>query len=177
MSIRTIIFFPIIHLVIEYLDISKNCICYDHCNDLLSFALINKEMYRYVNQFNLLKPTRVLYFSINKTFIKDYFKLHNICLRHHLLNDVSLLQHIIKLLKNINNQINSKNNNSIDWMEFNRMIFNENEEDINKKKIIDYIHCENISACKEFINKYCCNLRTRYTCCGGTGLSVEIYMD
>lgn len=177
MSITTIIFFPIIHLVIEYLDVSKNCICYNKCNDILSLALINKEINQYLRHYNLLLPTRVLYFSINNPFINNYFKLKKICLRHHLKNNISIFQHVIKLLKNIDNLKKSKNIKDIDWIEFNSRIFNENAEYKGNRKIIDYIHCDNTIACKEFINNYCCNIRTRYLCCGGQGVSVEIYLD
>lgn len=180
MLFTDIIFFPIIHLIIEYLDLSNNCICNNQFNDLLSIALVNKELYNYLINYNIEKPTRILYYSITNLFTTNYFKIKNICVKHHLLNDTTYIHDILNVFKRCyieEKVMENKNYLNRDWVDITKRNNAPNKlKKKNKKKIIDYIHCKNIDACKQFLNNYCKNICIRYSCCGGEGFSIEIDM-
>lgn len=182
MTLTNVVFFPIIHLIIEYLDIYNNCICNIINNDILSLTLVNKEIYKYIIYYNLLRPTRILYYTINDAFVKDFIKMEHICVKHHLVNDTTYLKDIINMLKNCNtNKEESINSDrfmpSLDLADFIKRNHQQNKRQKNKKKIIDYIHCKNIDGCKEFLNNYCQNICVRYSCCSGKGFSIDIYIN
>lgn len=182
-TFNSIIFFPIPHLIIEYL-FQPPCICYFNlnnnynspsydkfiCHDVYSFLLVNKNTVKYMNQFELLKKPPPFYKIPNKYL--SFFDISYVCSQHNLTftHYTQLLSCIDVLLSKYNmlpvnvDDIPDDINNMI-----NNLINTSNKE---------FIHTDdyNLSASfKNFIRCHCnrsINI-TQESCCNGLGFAIS----
>ena len=151
------IIFPFIHLIASFLDNSNNCVCNHYTNDLFSFATINKEMYKYMNVYNLINTTKTPYMSIKDSYVQQFIILDNVCIKHHLFSNSTYINNIIDVINS------SKNRNDLFMCgKLDNMLF---------------IHCDEIEDCKKFISKYCKNIIIKDSCCNGEGFGIELILN
>ena len=180
-TFNSIIFFPIPHLIIEYLyqplcicHFNHNCYSYDNLiyHEILCFLLLNKTTVKYMKQFELLKKPPSFY-KIPNNYI-SFFDISYICSIHDL-----TFTHYTRLISSIDVLLHSKYNmlpvnvddipddiNNI----INNLIGNSNKEFIHTD---DYI----VSASfKNFIRKHCKFIKiTQESCCSGLGFAISFF--
>ena len=164
---KKIIIFPLIHLILEYLDISK-CICDDNYldNNVYNLSLTCKELNKYIKDNKLI---------IKKKYIKipnsldNYFNIKYICEDH--------LEISIKKYKEICNNIHELHNVCNVSVDDNISLFEKELKFIKKdnEKFIHDINYKNALSLKNFIKRRCINICiSQESCCDGKGFGIKL---
>ena len=174
-----ILFFPIIHIIIEYLEDNGRCICNHFENDRFHFARSNKEIWEYMSKYQLLPKLyrmKKIPSKVSAFFIHPY-----LCVKHHigkssLLPSVNTLMCLIThLLKEKNKTLNESENKCHTITE-GELYF------IQRLRIYDtkvFMHCttfEDTELLKSFIERCCIDVfLTGNSCCSGKGFAIQLY--
>ena len=165
---KKIFFFPIIHLVIEFLN--EECVCNNNIeNNIFNMYLTCKEIHNYIKEYKLLK---IGYKNIPYD-IKNYFNINYHCLQHNKIK-IESLEKIFKEIRLLKGDFNLKNisNNKEKYKIYDIFKIRDNLDNCR------YIHDNNkneLLEIKNYMNKNNKNIEIDpILCCSGSGFGIKM---
>jgi hypothetical protein len=178
-TLEKLFFFPIIHIIIEYLEDSGRCICNSFGNDRFRFARTSKEVWEYMSKYGLL-PTlytmKKIPSNISHFFIRPY-----LCMKHHV--DESIIKYIDNLFHSISQLLKKKEfpgclENEYHPISGGELEFIRRLRRYDNKEFIHCSTCEDAEELKCIIKNQCINVFLNgNSCCTGKGFSIELHPD